>query len=88
VTVQPVIAEIGRLLAPDHGAWRSLLASHVSDAGGHCAGCRSTVIGSPVWPCRLRVVAEEAQRVWGARESRPRTPAAGCCGADGGSPGG
>ena len=65
MTVEPTIAAIGRLLAPDRGAWQALLAGHVADAGGHCAGCRSTVSGSPVWPCRLRVVAEEAERVAG-----------------------
>lgn len=65
VTDRGPLVAIGRLLAPDTGAWRELLSRHVPDSSGHCRSCLSTALGAPVWPCRLRVIAEEAQRAAG-----------------------
>ncbi|MBV9313600.1 MAG: hypothetical protein JO100_07555 [Pseudonocardia sp.] len=38
---------------------RRLLAAHVPDASGHCATCRTHTGAAPVWPCRLREIAEQ-----------------------------
>lgn len=55
------------LAAHQPETWRWLLAKHVADDTGHCEACRWASRGAPVWPCTLRFVAEEAQRIWLAR---------------------
>ena len=43
--------------------WPRLRLAHVADRTGHCRACRSETTGSPIWPCRLRVLADEAALV-------------------------
>lgn len=44
--------------------WRLLLATHAPDAHGNCWACRHATTGAaPTWPCRLAVIAQEAERV-------------------------
>jgi hypothetical protein len=60
---------MAQYLAADDHVWRRLLALHVADGTGHCAGCRSATGGTPVWPCTLRALGLEVQAI-----SRRRTP--------------
>ena len=46
--------------------WPRLKLTHVADRTGHCQECTSHATGSPVWPCRLRTLADEAERVTSA----------------------
>ncbi|MDQ2707543.1 MAG: hypothetical protein M3Z25_07850 [Actinomycetota bacterium] len=41
--------------------WVRLLAEHAADATGHCAGCSSTALGRPRWPCSLWSIARRAE---------------------------
>jgi hypothetical protein len=50
-------------LAADDHVWRRLLALHVADSTGHCAGCRSATGGTPVWPCILHALALEVRAI-------------------------
>jgi len=43
--------------------WPRLQLVHVADRTGHCRACTSHATGSPVWPCRLRALADEAELV-------------------------
>ena len=52
---------LAQYLAADDHVWRRLLALHVEDGTGHCAGCRSAAGGTPVWPCTLYALALEVQ---------------------------
>jgi hypothetical protein len=57
-----ILAGVARILASRHPeVVEKLLVEHVADASGRCAACRSTSTGSPVWPCALRNVAEQAR---------------------------
>jgi hypothetical protein len=40
-----------------------ILDAHVADPTGHCRGCRFPTTASPVWPCRLWGIADEARRL-------------------------
>ena len=40
-----------------------ILREHVADPTGHCRGCRFPTTASPVWPCRLWSIADEARRL-------------------------
>lgn len=75
------LAEI--LVAYHHpDMWRRLQADHVPDHTGHCEACRSTTLGSPVWPCNLRALADEAARIAAALTDhgrRARCAALGQC---------
>lgn len=57
------------LAAANPGAWRRLMTEHVADYSGHCRSCRPSSGASPVWPCRLRAIAEEAERITDSRVS-------------------
>lgn len=52
------------LAAHQPETWRWLLAKHIADEDGRCGACRWASRGAPMWPCTLRFVAEEAQRIW------------------------
>lgn len=43
-----------------------ILHEHVADPTGHCRGCRFPTTASPVWPCRLWGIADEARRLGSA----------------------
>jgi len=61
---EQIVSGVAQLLAAhDPVVWRRLLAERTSDQTGHCPACRSTLIGTPTWPCTLRLVAEHAQRL-------------------------
>lgn len=58
------IIGVARILAAtDPVAWGRLLAEHIADASGHCRACRPSSGASPVWPCSLRMIGEEAERM-------------------------
>lgn len=59
--VAKILAEV------DPGAWRRLLAEHTADHSGHCRACRPSSGAAPVWPCSLRAIADEAERITAAR---------------------
>lgn len=40
-----------------------MLAQHVDDGSGHCAGCAWQETSRPVWPCLIRWYAVEADKV-------------------------
>jgi hypothetical protein len=68
------VSGVARILpAGDPCSWRRLQAEHVADRTGHCRSCRRYSPGSPVWPCRLRMIADEAERL--ALSTRPRARA-------------
>ena len=50
--------------------WRRLLAAHVSDRLGHCAECRTANGSGQRWPCSLRRIAEDAERIYGMELGR------------------
>jgi hypothetical protein len=50
-------------------AWEPLLGQHAADASGHCGSCRSASGASPVWPCELWLIADQARRLAG-RQTR------------------
>jgi hypothetical protein len=54
---------LAQYLAADDHVWRRLLALHVADSTGHCAGCRSATGGAPVWPCTLHALALEVRAI-------------------------
>lgn len=72
----PSVAQI--LAAGDPGVWRRLSAEHVADHSGRCRACVRSSGASPVWPCSLRAIADEAERITAAdrrtqtRSSKPR----------------
>jgi hypothetical protein len=43
-----------------HGLAEGMLAAHVDDGTGHCAGCAWPQTARPVHPCTLRHAAEAA----------------------------
>ena len=43
-----------------HGLIEQMLATHVDDGTGHCAGCAWHQAAQPVHPCALRYCAEVA----------------------------
>ena len=51
------------LAAGDPVVWQRLLTDHIADRTGRCAVCHLSGIGRPFWPCTLRTVAEDAQRL-------------------------
>jgi hypothetical protein len=60
-SLSPLAAEFAALLQPD--AIARMLDRHVDDGTGHCRECSSGgQTGRSTWPCRLRVLAEEASR--------------------------
>jgi hypothetical protein len=71
------IDSIAQLLATSWSeeAVEQILEAHTADPSGHCEGCRSQVSASPVWPCRLRAIAEEAHRIRSAARGRRLRPA-------------
>ena len=50
--------------------WRRLLAAHVPDRLGRCAECRTASGSGERWPCSLRRIAEEAERIYGLELGR------------------
>ncbi len=55
---------VAKILAlGDPASWRRLLAEHTPDARGHCRSCFTSAGVSPVWPCGLRAIGEEAERL-------------------------
>jgi hypothetical protein len=44
-------------------AVRRILSEHTADETGHCRGCRYPTSATPVWPCRLWEIANEAERI-------------------------
>jgi hypothetical protein len=40
-----------------------ILREHVADPTGHCRGCRFPTTATPVWPCRLWAIADQARRL-------------------------
>lgn len=50
--------------------WRRLLDAHVSDRLGRCATCRTASGSGERWPCSLRRIAEEAERIYGLELGR------------------
>lgn len=61
------------LLAAMPEVWPVLLAEHRADRTGHCRRCAGATGAAPVWPCRLRVLAEQAGRV-GPVATAPPSP--------------
>jgi len=60
----PNVTDLPALLADMPGVVEGLLAAHVPDDRGRCAGCSGQrATGAPVWPCTLRNVAERASRI-------------------------
>jgi hypothetical protein len=53
--------------------WPKLQVKHVPNEMGRCDACHSHALGTPVWPCRLRDLADEAERITVAR-SRASSP--------------
>jgi hypothetical protein len=47
--------------------WRRLLAAHVPDRLGRCAGCRKANGSGDRWPCSLHVIASDAERLYERR---------------------
>jgi hypothetical protein len=47
-----------------------ILGEHTADASGHCRGCRYPTTASPVWPCRLWEIGDEARRIRSAARHR------------------
>ncbi len=43
--------------------WRRLLAEHTADRRGCCRSCRRSSGLTTTWPCMLRLIAEEAERL-------------------------
>jgi hypothetical protein len=58
------------IAAQDPGVWQRLLIDHVSAHDGRCATCRPSSGAAPRWPCRLAVLAAEAQRLANGGEDR------------------
>lgn len=58
------------LLAGQHPrGWQRLKAAHIADAGGYCGACRQAASGAaPVWPCRLAVIAAQAEELSRGRQ--------------------
>lgn len=82
MTSQPVnqVHGIARILAAgDPAAWRRLQAEHTADSTGHCRSCGPHSGGSPVWPCTLRVIGDEAERLAGGRMRRAGRSGPGPC---------
>ncbi|MGI5129240.1 hypothetical protein ACQEVB_20715 [Pseudonocardia sp. CA-107938] len=50
--------------------WRRLLLAHVPDRLGRCAECRTSSGSGERWPCSLRRIAEEAERIYGLELGR------------------
>jgi hypothetical protein len=46
-----------------------ILHEHIADPTGHCRGCRFPTAATPVWPCRLWGIADEARRLQPGRGS-------------------
>ena len=46
-----------------HGLTERMLAVHVDDGTGHCAGCAFQQAAQPVHPCTLRYCAEVAAKL-------------------------
>jgi hypothetical protein len=44
-----------------------ILQEHVADPTGHCRGCRFPTTATPVWPCRLWAIADQARRLGAGR---------------------
>jgi len=50
--------------AQSGSGWRHLMAVHAPDVHGNCWACRHVATGAaPTWPCRLAVIAQEAERI-------------------------
>ena len=43
-----------------------ILGEHIADESGHCRGCKYPTTASPVWPCRLWEIGNEARRIHAA----------------------
>ena len=50
--------------------WRRLLVAHVPDRLGRCSACRTSSGSGERWPCSLRRIAEEAERIYGLELGR------------------
>lgn len=75
VTDEDAFRGIARTLAwfcPD--VWPQLQSQHVADSTGHCRACYSHATSAPMWPCRLRLLADEAGRLSGLGKGAPRRP--------------
>ena len=68
------IAEV--LAGGEPCTWRRLLSEHVVDGRGNCRSCRRSSGLAAKWPCILRMIAEEAQRLTTVEAARSR-PASG-----------
>jgi hypothetical protein len=43
--------------------WQRLLDEHVPDGSGRCVACRSSRTAGVLWPCTLRVIADDAKAI-------------------------
>jgi hypothetical protein len=51
--------------------WQRLLDEHVPDPSGRCGACRSSATAGVLWPCTLRVIADDAKAICLGAGSRP-----------------
>ena len=51
---------VTRALAPLPEVWRRLLQLHVADGSGRCRACTAASRPAAVWPCALRIIADQA----------------------------
>lgn len=58
------VTNLTRELATMPELCHRLLERHTADGSGRCRGCTSAGTGSPaaVWPCALRILAQQARR--------------------------
>lgn len=63
---QPSMAAV---LAADPTLVKRLLATHLADSAGRCRTCRDRD-QAPMWPCRIRELADVAQDLVDARSAR------------------
>jgi hypothetical protein len=61
------VSELALEVVEFEGLAARLMAVHVDDGRGHCAGCWFPQTPPPVWPCTLFAVAREARSLDRAR---------------------
>ena len=66
------LSEVAAVLAAgDPHVWATLRARHIPDNKGRCIVCRSSRQPAEVWPCKLRGIADQAERLASNIEQRP-----------------
>ncbi len=54
---------VTEFIAARPGMAAGMLAEHIDDGSGHCAGCKWQQHAQPIWPCLIRYYALRADEV-------------------------